>query len=143
MSQSRFFQVSLFFPCVLWVGALIIFSLVYKEGLEFILKNFTQAYRVLAPYLIFTVLIWKIADRKSYTALVLLACVVPVLWGVFFTSFYAVLTCIKDHVMDQWYVLCIMGFWATLVAYLAEIIPFLILIIFKNDLKCPAEGPLK
>lgn len=140
MTQSRFFQISLFFPCVLWVGALIIFSIVYKEGLDFIVKNFTQAYRVLVPYIIFAGLIWKIAHHKRYTVLILLACVVPVLWGFFFTSFYAVLTCIKDHEMDNWYVLCIMGFWATLVAYLVEIIPFLILIIFKNDLKPSAEG---
>jgi hypothetical protein len=35
----------------------------------------------------------------------------------------------------DWKVLCIMDFWATVAAYFFEIIPYIILVAFKNDFK--------
>jgi hypothetical protein len=136
MTQSRFFQLALFFPLVLWGLCLLVFSLAYEEGAEFILKNLYYAYRVFVPYLIFAAAVWKVANNKPYKMLVLLASVVPVIWGVFFTLFYVVMSFIVERKIDEaWHVLCIMAFWATVVAYLVEIIPFLLLAIFKDHFK--------
>jgi len=135
MTQSRFFQLSLLFPFVLWGLCLVAFSVVYREGADFILKNLFNACRVFVPYLIFAAAIWKLASEKPYRLLLPLASVVPIVWGVFFTLFYILISYIVEHTVDPWHVLCIMAFWAAVVAYLAEIIPFLILTIFKDNFK--------
>lgn len=140
MTQSRFFQISLLFPFVLWCFCLLVFSLVYKEGAAFILNNLYNACRVFVPYLIFAVAIWKLASEKPYRLLVPLASVVPIVWGAFFTLFYMLMSYILERTIDAWNVLCIMAFWAAVVAYFAEIIPLLILTIFKDDFKpCQAK----
>jgi hypothetical protein len=135
MTQSRFFQISLLFPFALWCLCLLLFSLVYKEGAAFILGNLFNACRVFVPYLIFAAVVWRLAGNKTYRLLILMALVIPIIWGAFFTSFYVVMTLITQHMTEQWHILCIMAFWATLVAYLFEIIPLLIFTIFKDDLK--------
>ena len=142
MTQSRFFQLALFFPFILWCLCLLVFSLVYEQGAEFILKNLYYAYRVFVPYLFFAAAIWKLAAEKPYRLLVLLASVVPIIWGVFFTLFYMMMSYIVEGKVDEtWYVLCIMAFWATLVGYFVEIIPFLALVVFKEHFKSdPAKA---
>ncbi len=135
MTQSRFFQISLYFPFALWLVCLVGFSIVTRGSNNFVLNNLYDAYRIFVPYLIFTALIWKMARNRPYRLLMLMAFVVPIVWGVFFTLFYMVVTFLRDHIIDKWYVLCIMSFWATVVAYLFEIIPYLILVIFKNDFR--------
>jgi hypothetical protein len=143
MTQSRFFQISLLLPFALWCLCLLVFSLAYKEGAAFILNNLYNACRVFVPYLIFAAVVWKLASGKSYRLLIPLASVVPIVWGAFFTLFYILISYIMKRAIDAWYVLCIMAFWATVVAYLAEIIPFLILTIFKDDFKpCQGRTPL-
>jgi len=132
MTQSRFFQWSLFFPFLVWCSALLVFSLAYRQGADFIVTNFTTAYRVLVPYLIFVAAVWKLAKNKSYRLLMLMASVLPVAWGVFFTLFYVVITLLTEQTIDKWYILCIMAFWATIVGYLAEIVPFFVLKTFKE-----------
>jgi hypothetical protein len=140
MTQSRFFQLALFFPLVLWCLCLLVFSLVYKQGAEFILKNMYYAYRVFVPYLIFAAAVWKAANNRPYRILVLLASVVPIIWGVFFTLFYVLMSFIVQREVDEaWHVLCIMAFWATVVGYLVEIIPFLLLAVFKDHFKTASQ----
>jgi hypothetical protein len=107
----------------------------YREGADFILKNLFNACRVFVPYLVFAAVVWKLASEKPYRLLIPLASVVPIVWGVFFTLFYMLISYIVERTVDPWYVLCIMAFWATVVAYLAEIIPFFILTIFKDDFR--------
>jgi hypothetical protein len=135
MTQSRFFQISLFFPFVLWCLSLFFFSFLYRAGADFILDNLTNAYRVFVPYLIFAAALWKLIKNKPYRLLVLAALVVPLVWGVFFTLFYVVAILITQHMVEKWYILLIMGFWAAFVAYVLEAIPLLILAIFKDDFK--------
>jgi hypothetical protein len=60
---------------------------------------------------------------------------VPILWGCFFTLWYVVVTYIQDGSTETWFVLSIMAFWASLVGFLFEIIPFLILRKFKTNFK--------
>jgi hypothetical protein len=139
MTQSKFFQVCLFLPMVLWGLCLLIFTFFYKEGAAFILNNLYNAYRVFVPYVIFAAVLWKLAEGKSYRVLVLLAAVVPVAWGVFFTLFYMLGSYVSQRLIETWYVLLIMAFWATVVAYLVEAIPLLILTIFKDDFRL-SEG---
>ncbi len=135
MTQSRFFQISLFFPVVLWAACLLLFSLVYKPGADFVMKNLYNTYRVFVPYPIFAAFTWKVARNKPYRLLVLMAFVIPPIWGVFFTLFYILMALIRDQLVDKWYILCFMAFWATVIAYLLEIIPYFILMIFRNDFK--------
>jgi len=134
MTQSKFFQLSLFFPIVLWAIGLFGFSLLYKQSYDFIMNNMSDALRVFVPYLIFAAAVWKLAKNKPYKTLIFLAFVVPIAWGFFFTLCYMPYSYFKEKMLD-WYILCIMGFWATLVAYFAEVIPYLILVIFKGNFK--------
>jgi hypothetical protein len=135
MTQSRFFQISLFFPFALWCLCLAVFSFTYKEGADFILDNLYNAYRVFVPYLIFAAALWKLSSRKPYRWLVLMAAVIPFIWGIFFTLFYLLSSLVTAGTAERWYVLSIMAFWATVVAYLVELIPLLVLIVFKGDFK--------
>ncbi|MBA4373315.1 MAG: hypothetical protein C0402_10710 [Thermodesulfovibrio sp.] len=134
MTQARFFQVALFFPFAAWCLALLVFSLLNRESNSFILNNLYDAYRVFLPYFIFAALTWKLAARKPYRMLVLMAFVIPIIWGFFFTLCYIGHSYFKEGVID-WKVLCIMNFWATVAAYLFEVIPYVILLAFKNDFK--------
>ncbi len=138
MTHSRFFQLSLFFPLILWALGLFGYSLVFKQSYDFIVKNMFDALRVFVPYLIFAAAVWRIARNKPYRALVFLAFVVPIVWGIFFTLCYMPYSYFKEKMLD-WYILCIMGFWATFVAYLAEIIPYLILVTFKEHFTSQTE----
>ena len=135
MTQSRFFQLSLLLPFVLWCVVLLLFSALYKEGAAFIVNNLFNAFRVFVPYLIFAAIVWKLAANKPYRLLVPLAALIPIAWGGFFTLFYMLISYVVERSVEQWHVLLIMAFWAIVVAYLAEVIPFLILTIFKEDFK--------
>jgi len=141
MTQSRFFQVSLFFPFVLWCFFLILFSVVYKQGARFILDNLHTVYRVFVPYFVFAAVLWKLAGRRSYRSLLLLASVTPIAWGLFFVFFYILMTVLRRETMEPLHILGIMAFWATVVGYILEIIPLLILNIFKDAFRELSEGP--
>ncbi len=151
MTQSRFFQLSLLFPLILWLLGLLVFSIVNKEGYAFIIKHMFDAIRVFVPYLLFAAGVWKVAANKPHRILILIAFFAPIIWGFFFMLCYLLNAIITDQVRDL-SILLIMAFWATLVAYLAEAIPHIILTIFKNDFKSelaeeignvsPAEQPL-
>lgn len=151
MTQSRFFQWSLIFPLVMWFLGLLVFSFVNKEGYAFIIKHMFDAVRVFVPYLLFAAGVWKVAANKPHRILILIAFFAPIIWGFFFMLCYLLNAIITDQVRDLG-VLLMMAFWATVVAYLAEAIPHIILTIFKNDFKpevleeicsvSPAEQPL-
>lgn len=134
MTQSRFFQLSLCFPVILWFLGLLVFSIVNKEGYAFIIKHMFDAIRVFVPYLLFAAGVWKIAANKPHRILILIAFVAPIVWGIFFTLCYLLNAIVTDQVRDL-KVLLMMAFWATVVAYLAEAIPHIVLTIFKNDFK--------
>ena len=134
MTQSRFFQLSLFFPLVLWFIGLLVFSVVNKEGSAFIIKHMFDAVRVFVPYLLFAFVVWKLAANKPYRLLILMAVLIPIIWGIFFMLCYLLNAIITDQVRDL-HILLIMAFWATVVAYLAEMIPLIVLAAFKNDFK--------
>jgi len=139
MTHSRFFQLSLFFPFILWAIGLFGYSVVFKQSYDFIVKNMLDALRVFVPYLFFAAAVWRMARNKPYRALVFLAFVVPIVWGIFFTLCYMPYSYFKEKMLD-WYILCIMGFWATFVAYLAEVIPYLILTTFKDSFTSETEN---
>ena len=138
MTQSRFFQISLFFPIVLWFLGLLVFSLINKQGYDFIVKHMFDAFRVFVPYFLFAAVMWKLAGNKHYRQLTLMAFAMPIVWGFFFTLCYILHSYLLDPMVDRT-VLWIMAFWATLVAYFIEVIPFVVLTIFKNDFT-PAVG---
>jgi len=138
MTQSRFFQVSLFFPIVLWFLGLLVFSLINKQGYDFIGKHMLDAFRVFVPYFLFAAVMSKLARNKHFRQLTHMAFVMPIIWGFFFTLCYILHSYLMDPMVDR-NVLWIMAFWATFVAYLIEVIPFVILTIFKNDF-APASG---
>jgi hypothetical protein len=141
MTQSRFFQISLFLPVALWSAGLLFFLFVLKQGNELIVNNISNGYRVLVPYLIFAGILWKLSNNKPYRLLMFMAFVVPIAWGGFFTLFYIVVTLIKEGTLDKWYILLIMAFWAAVVAYVFEIIPLIIMSIFKNDFRPACADP--
>jgi hypothetical protein len=122
---------SLSFPIVVWAVGLFGYSLISRQTHDFIVKNMLDALRVFVPYLIFAAAVGKVAKNKPYRTLVFLAFVVPIIWGIFFTLCYMPYSYFKEKLLD-WYILCIMGFWATFVAYFAEVIPYVILITFKD-----------
>ncbi|MDA8431522.1 MAG: hypothetical protein M0Z60_01010 [Nitrospiraceae bacterium] len=135
MTQSRFFQISLLLPFMIWGLCLGIFSFAYKEGAVFILNNLYNAYRVFVPYLVFAAVLWKFAYHKPYQWFVLMASVIPVVWGIFFVLFYLLSTLVTSGTPEKGYVLLIMAFWAMVIAYLVECIPLLLLVILKHDFK--------
>jgi len=139
MTHARFFQLSLSFPFILWAIGLFGYSIVSKHNYEFISQHVFDALRVFAPYLVFAAAVWRMARNKPYRALIFLAFIVPIVWGLFFTLCYMPYSYFKEKMLD-WYILCIMGFWATFVAYLAEIIPYLILATFKENFASATEN---
>ncbi|MDP2158352.1 MAG: hypothetical protein Q8K68_11660 [Nitrospirota bacterium] len=93
-----------------------------------------DAIRVFVPYLLFAAGVWKVAANKPHRVLILIAFVAPIIWGFFFTVCYLLNAIVTDQVRDL-KVLLMMAFWATVVAYLAEAIPHIVLTIFKNDFR--------
>jgi hypothetical protein len=59
---------------------------------------------------------------------------IPIVWGFFFTLCYIVHSYIREGLLDS-KVLCIMNFWAVVAAYLFELVPWAILMIFRDDFK--------
>jgi len=86
MTQSRFFQLSLFFPLILWFLGLLVFSFVNKEGYAFIIKHMFDAIRVFVPYLLFAAGVWRLAANKPHRILMLIAFFAPIIWGLFLPS---------------------------------------------------------
>lgn len=145
MTQCRFFQVSLFLPFVLWCLYLLIVSLVKGLGISFIAEKVIESFHVFVPYFLFAAVIWRWVCQKPYKQLVLISLVVPVIWGVFFTFAHALQLYFMQHTVEKWSILAIMLFWSTIVAYIAEALPLLILTVFKGDfrtdcLSTPQEG---
>jgi hypothetical protein len=135
MTQSRFFQVSLLLPVAAWGLGLLIFSVVLGQDKGVIWQHLYNGHHIFVPYLIFAIVIWKAVSNKSYGLLMVMAFVVPILWGFFFTLWYVMATYIQDGSRETWFVLSIMVLWATLVGFLFEIIPFLILRKLKHKFK--------
>ena len=135
MTQSRFFQVSLFLPVAVWGLGVLIFAFVLRLDNGAIWENLYNGYHIFVPYIIFAAVIWHLASNKPYGLLMFLAFIVPILWGFFFTLWYVIVTYIQDKSTDTWFVLSIMVFWATFAGYLFEIIPLLVLSKLKTKLK--------
>ncbi len=135
MTQSRFFQISLLLPVAVWGLGLLIVSFVLRHANDVILQNLYNGHHIFVPYLIFAAVIWNLVNNKPYGLLMFMAFIVPILWGFFFTLWYVVVTYIQDGSMEDWFVLSIMVFWATLVGFLFEIIPLLVLTKFKTKFK--------
>ena len=131
MTQSRFFQFSLALPVALWAVGLLIVSLALGQDSGAIRQNLYNGHHIFLPYLIFAALIWKLVSKKPYGLLMFMSFAVPILWGCFFTLWYAVVTYMLEGHTETWFVLLIMAFWATLVGFLCELIPFWILSRFK------------
>ena len=135
MTQSRFFQISLFLPVAVWGLGLLIFSFMLRHANDVILQNLYNGHHIFVPYLIFAAVIWILVNNKPYGLLMFMAFIVPILWGFFFTLWYVLATYIQDGSREDWFVLSLMVFWATLVGFLFEIIPFLVLSKFKTKFK--------
>ena len=135
MTQSRFFQLSLLFPVVIWCLYLVISSFVNHRGIVFIINNLFGAYPVFVPYFIFAAVIWKLADKKPYKQLVVTALIAPIIWGVFYTLSHILQYYLRQRVMVQFSVIAIMSFWATAAGYVIEAVPLILLTIFKDDFK--------
>ena len=135
MTQSRFFQISLLLPVAVWGLGLLIFSFMLRHANDVILQNLYNGHHIFVPYLIFAAVIWNLVNNKPYGLLMFMAFIVPILWGFFFTLWYVLATYIQDGSIEDWFVLSIMVFWATLVGFLFEIIPFLVLSKFKTKFK--------
>jgi len=135
MTQSRFFQISLLLPVAVWGLGLLIFSFMLRHANDVILQNLYNGHHIFVPYLIFAAVIWNLVNNKPYGLLMFMAFMVPILWGFFFTLWYVLATYIQDGSREDWFVLSLMVFWATLVGFLFEIIPFLVLSKFKTRFK--------
>lgn len=135
MTQSRFFQISLCLPVAMWAVGLLIFSLVLREDSGAFQQNLYNGHHIFLPYLIFATVIWNLVSNKPFGWLMFMAFIVPILWGCFFTLWYALVTYIQDGSTETWFVLSIMAFWATLVGFLFEIIPLWVLRKFRTNFK--------
>ena len=135
MTQPRFFQISLALPVALWGVGLLIVSLAFRQDGGEILQNLYNGHHIFLPYIIFAAAIWKLVNNKTYGLLMVMAFVVPILWGCFFTLWYVVVTYMLEGNIETWFVLAIMAFWATFVGFLCEAIPFWILSKFKEKFK--------
>jgi|SRR5208337_5604248 len=135
MTQSRFFQLSLLFPFVIWCLYLVISSVVNNRSIGFIINNLFGAYPVFVPYFIFAAVVWKLADKKPYKQLVVTALIAPIIWGVFYTLSHMLQYYLKQRMMEPFSIIAIMAFWATLAGYVVEAVPLVVLTIFKDDLK--------
>ena len=134
MTQSRFFQISLSFPLLLWLIGLIVYAAFNGFSYSLIVNHLFDATRVFVPYFIFAAVLWRLARHKTYGQLTLVAIAAPVVWGLFFVLCFILSTWIANPGVDR-ASLWMMAFWATVIAYVAEIIPYIILSIFKNDFR--------
>jgi len=139
MTQSRFFQVSLLLPVAVWGLGLLIFSFMLRHTNDVILQNLYNGHHIFVPYLIFAAVIWNLVNNKPYGLLMFMAFIVPILWGFFFTLWYVLVTYIQDGSIEDLFVLSIMVFWATLVGFIFEIIPLLVLSKFKTKFKAAEQ----
>lgn len=135
MTHSRFFQLSLFFPFIVWCVYLIVSSLLNNRDLSFILSHLLGSYPIFAPYFIFSAVLWKLSDRKTYGQLVIIALIAPILWGFFYAFSHSVQYFIKEKTLEPLSILAIMVFWATSAGYVVEAIPLIALTVFRDDLK--------
>ncbi len=135
MTQSRFFQWSLLFPFVIWCLYLVISSVVNNRGIVFIITNLFSAYPVFVPYFIFAAVIWKLADKKPYKQLLIMALVAPIIWGFFYALSHMLQFYLKHRMIEPLSIIAIMVFWATIAGYVVEAVPLVLLTIFKDDLK--------
>ena len=135
MTQSRFFQVSLLLPVAVWGLGLLIFSFVLRLDNGVIWQNLYNGHHIFVPYLIFAAVIWKLVSNKPYGLLMFMAFIVPILWGLFFTLWYVLVTYIQHGSIETWFVLSIMVFWATFVGFLFELIPLYVLSKLKTKFK--------
>ncbi len=135
MTQSRFFQVSLALPVAVWGVGLLLFSLVLRHDSGALQQNLYNGHHIFLPYLIFAVVVWKLANNKPYGLLMFMAFAVPILWGCFFTLWYVAVSYIQNGSTETWFVLSIMAFWATVVGFLFEILPLWVLRKFKTYFK--------
>ena len=138
MTQSKFFQLCLFFPFAAWLIGLVVFAILNNFSYSIILNHVFDATRVFVPYLVFAAGVWKLVNNRTYGQLLFIAFVAPVLWGLFFLLCFVLSSFITKPDVDRT-ALWMMAFWATVVAYLAEIIPYTVLMTFKNDFKPAAQ----
>jgi hypothetical protein len=99
----------------------------------FLLGKILESYPIFVPYGIYAAVLWKAVNKKPFRQLVLIALVAPIPWGLFYTLFHIAYQYLREHIIAQFSVLLIMTFWAVLVGYVAEIIPLILLTIFKDD----------
>lgn len=99
----------------------------------FVLGKIFESYPIFLPYGIFSALLWKAVNKKPFRQLVLIALIAPIPWGFFYMLFHTAYLYLREQTIAQCSVLLIMTFWAVLVGYLAEIIPLILLTIFKDD----------
>ena len=135
MTQSRFFQLSLLFPFVIWCLYLVISSVVNSRGIVFIIKSLFGAYPVFVPYFIFAAVIWKLADKKPYKQLIVIALIAPLIWGFFYTLSHMLQYYLKLRMTEPFSIIAIMVFWAIVAGYVVEAVPLVVLTIFKDDWK--------
>ncbi len=135
MTHSRFFQLSLWWPFTVWFAYLLFSSFVSHHGFSFVIENLYDSSPIFVPYALFAALVWKISKGRSFRQLVMIACIAPVAWGGFYMLSHMVQFYIKEHIIEGWFVLAVMFFWATMVGYVIEVIPLAILVIFKDDFK--------
>ena len=135
MTQSRFFQLSLFFPFVVWFLYLLISSLLNHRDIGLILSDLFDAYPIFIPYFIFAAMLWKLSSKKTFSQLVILALIAPVLWGFFYAISHSVQYYCKEKAIEPLSILGIMIFWAMAVGYVVEAVPLIVLTVFKDDLK--------
>jgi hypothetical protein len=139
MTQSRFFQISLVLPVVTWGIGLLIIAFAYRMDNQDTLQHLYLGHRIFIPYIIYAALVWKLVSNKPFGVLMLMAFIVPIVWGLFFTLWYAVFTYIQNGSIDPYYVLLIMILWATLVGFLFEVFPFWVLRKFKDRFKAAGQ----
>ena len=135
LRPSRFFQISLLLPIVFWGVGLVVVSLTFKQDIGEIRQNLYNGHHIFLPYMLFTVVMWKLVDNKPYGLLMFMAFAVPILWGCFFTVWYVVVSYLLTGNIESWFVLVIMAFWAAFVGYLCEVIPFWVIRRFKENFK--------
>ncbi len=135
MTHARFFQLSLCWPFIVWLLYLLFSSFKDHRGITFIVKGLYDSCPIFVPYALFAALVWRLAKGRSFRQLIMIAFIAPIVWGIFYVFSHMVQFYIKEHIVEGWFVLAVIFFWAAVVGYLIEIIPLAILVIFKDDFK--------
>lgn len=135
MTHSRFFQLSLCWPFAAWFLYVLFSSVRDSRGLASVVANLYESYPIFIPYALFAALLWKLSRGREFRQLVMIAAVAPVVWGAFYTSSHLAQFLLKERIFEGWFVLAVMFFWATVVGYVVESIPLIILVIFKDDFR--------